>query len=68
MLERVERLPTPAQYGLLLQLCAASGISNVYDAALYLWRTRGRSRTAIPSLVRSLAILTSVLIISHAIG
>ncbi|THU96483.1 hypothetical protein K435DRAFT_858509 [Dendrothele bispora CBS 962.96] len=61
---RVEALPTPIQYGLLVKLCGISGFMSVFETSRYISRKSGRA--GIPSFfILTFIVICITLILRH---
>jgi hypothetical protein len=61
-------LPTPAQYGHLVGLCGAFGLSSVYDAGKYLALGRKKRPSAPMALVAAFLAALVALVINYALS
>ncbi|PBK70416.1 hypothetical protein ARMSODRAFT_1017962 [Armillaria solidipes] len=66
--ERIESMPTAAQYGLLVKLCGSANIFSAYETMRYLKRGRERRSQAPSSLIFALTILVLAIVLNHLLS
>ncbi|PBK70404.1 hypothetical protein ARMSODRAFT_974358 [Armillaria solidipes] len=66
--ERIESMPTAAQYGLLVKLCGSANLFSAYETLRYLKRGRERRPQAPSSLIVALTILVLAILLNHLLS
>lgn len=65
---RIGSLPTPSQYGYLVELCGSFGILSLFETAKYLLRGRKKGPTASNTLVAAFVAAMIALLLNYALS